>query len=123
MSGDGHGVVSMPPFAGTQTPDPLHTVAAFSVGGGPKQAWAPHGLDEPGKVHANAFCPSQMAAQVSKPAVGQRGRFRCGVPKIVVHTPPPASHAWHCPLHAESQQVLSTQWLVSHSLSSVQVWP
>ena len=45
--GDGHGVMSGP-LVGMQRPDPSHAVADFKTGGGLKQDWAPHGVEEPG---------------------------------------------------------------------------
>jgi len=113
--GVGQGIVGMPPSSGAQLPAPSQNVAAFSIAGGPKHACAPHGLDAPGNVQSGAT-PSQLAAQLSKTATGHDLKPG-GLPATVVQLPPAMLHAWHVPLHAESQQTPSAQWPESQSPS------
>jgi hypothetical protein len=75
-------------------------------------------VETPGNAHAVASVPSQMAPQGPLPAHGARppcgGSF-----ETVVHVPSAVgrSQAWHCPVHAESQQCPSTQKPLAHSVA------
>jgi hypothetical protein len=79
----------------------------------------PHVVDALGYTQAARFFPSQVGPhEVPTPVPAQVGRVPCGPPMTAEHVPtcPPTSQAWHCPLHAESQQTPSMQNPEPHSL-------
>jgi hypothetical protein len=89
-----------------QLPEPSQICPVTTV---PLQTLEPH--ETPAGVfatpaHVDVFVPSHAgAAQTFEPA-GHKGRVPCGCPDTGTQVPcaPVASHAWHCPPHAELQQ-------------------
>lgn len=90
-----------PPTTELQTPAPLHT---------PSHA-APHTVALLGYVQTIAEALPQVPPhEVPAPAHGVR--LPRGEPAVTgMHVPsvPSKLHAWHCPVHAVSQQIASTQ--------------
>lgn len=103
----------------SQAPLPLQSAIRPPLHPGPQTVFPS------GYAQAIADLPSQVPAQPC-PSSAQALRFvPCGLPTMVVQLPavPAASHAWHCPSHAVSQQTPSTQKPEAHSLGAPHVEP
>jgi hypothetical protein len=83
----------------------------------------PHAVDRVGNAHAVPSMPLHARAPHGVPSVAHNGRPPCGAPRTGVQTPglPGLSHALHVSVHVELQQVPSTQWLLAHCVSTVQL--
>jgi hypothetical protein len=96
--------------AAGHAPAPLH--AAASVWTPFEQLAGVHVVELLGYVQPSTFPIAHVPVHAAPAAPVHAGRIPCGVPVTAVHLPgePGTSHAWHCPLHALSQQRPSTQY-------------
>ena len=104
-----HGLVAKTGHA----PAPLQEAGSVAT---PAAQLAPlHAIAEVGNLHVARETPSH-APPHSEPSVAQLLRGGVGAPVTAVHVPrePVRLHASHWPVHAWSQQTLSTQFPEPH---------
>jgi hypothetical protein len=108
--------------SGVQLPVPSHALVTSS--------WSlhevlPHVVPDAAYWQACWPPPAVHVAPHVVPAPGHAARCPCGLPFTCEHRPCAAatSHAWHCPVHAVSQQKPSTQKPLSHWSPAVQAAP
>ena len=102
------------PLPAVQVPLPLQapTCVYVDVEAPSVHVAAPHVVDEVGYVQLVSVTPSHVGPQlVPTPVPLHADRVPWGSPITAEQVPtwPPTSHAWHWPLHAESQHTPSTQ--------------
>jgi hypothetical protein len=107
--------------------DPVPVQFAGAVAIPPVQLASRHGASElVNAAHDVRFAPSHVArSHTETSAPGQAGRPPRGAPFTATHFPrlPTTSHASHCPVHALSQQIPSTQFPDPHSPPAAQAVP